>query len=77
MMNTYEMIKHDNNGCTWNWEDGEENNVLVEAENEEAAKEKFMGLVSYEYEEEASEYIARRVDNIELYKESNHWTIWE
>lgn len=44
------------------FEDGEENIVVISAENAEKAKEKLLALVSFEYEEEAKQCSAEEID---------------
>lgn len=75
MKNMYEIITIDENGCVWNWED-EENNVIIEAARAEEAEQKFIDNIDYEYEEEASKYFAREIEDIEGYKEVNHYIEW-
>ena len=71
----YEFVMYDENGCLWNWEENEDN-VVIEAENEKEAFEKFMDNISYEYEEEAKKYYARKIEDFEAYKENHYYTEW-
>lgn len=73
----YEFVMYDENGCLWNWEDDEENDVVIEAENEKEAFEKFIDNISSEYEEEAKQYYARRIDDFESYREIHHYVEWD
>lgn len=67
---------YDKNGCKWNFEDGE-NNVVIKAHTEKEAKYIFLSAVDSEYEYEAKEYYASKIDDIDVYAENHYYIIWE
>lgn len=75
-MKDYQFIyPHEHGEEKFYFEDGEENTIVVSAENAEKAKEKLLALVSYEYEEEVEQCSAEEID-WDSYFAPDHFVKW-
>ena len=75
-MKAYEFKYYDENGCVWNFEDCEDN-VLIFANSAEEAEEILIEMVDSDSEEEAANYSAYAIEDIEEYTDKHsHFTFW-
>lgn len=75
-MKAYEFKKYDEAGCSWNFEDELENNVLIWANSHEEAEEILQAMISSEYEDEVATYSAYEIQDVAEYENRNYCIFW-